>query len=46
MPEEYKHKYSIIAYLQYYINDTSRIAGKTENKYRVIPIFNLISFLC
>ena len=40
MPDEYKHKDSIIAYWQYYINDKSHIAGKTENKYRQIPIFN------
>ena len=40
MPDEYKHKDSIIAYWQYYINDKSHIAGKTENKYREIPIFN------
>ena len=40
MPEEFKHKDSIIAYWQYYINDKSHIAGKTENKYREIPIFN------
>ena len=40
MPDEYKHKDSIIAYWQYYINGKSHIAGKTENKYREIPIFN------
>jgi hypothetical protein len=40
MPDEYKHKDSIIAYWQYYINGKSHIAGKTENKYRRIPIFN------
>ncbi len=40
MPDEYKHKDSIIAYWQYYINGKSHIAGKTENKYRQIPIFN------
>ena len=40
MPDEYKHEDSIIAYWQYYINDKSHIAGKTENKYREIPIFN------
>ena len=40
MPDEYKHKDSIIAYWRYYINDKSHIAGKTENKYREIPIFN------
>ena len=39
MPDEYKHKDSIIAYWQYYINDKSHIAGKTENKYREIPIY-------
>jgi hypothetical protein len=39
MPDEYKHKDSIIAYWQYYINDKSHIAGKTENKYRQIPIY-------
>ena len=39
MPNEYKHKDSIIAYWQYYINDKSHIAGKTENKYREIPIY-------
>ena len=39
MPDEYKHKDSIIAYWQYYINDKSHIAGKTENKYREIPTF-------
>ena len=39
MPEEFKHKDSIIAYWQYYINDKSHIAGKTENKYREIPTF-------
>ena len=37
MPNEYKHKDSIIAYWQYYINGKSHIAGKTENKYRRIP---------
>jgi len=40
MPDEYKHKDSIIAYWQYYINDKSHIAAKTENKYEQIPIFN------
>ncbi len=40
MPDEYKHKDSIIAYWQYYINDKSHIAGKTEKKYERIPIFN------
>jgi hypothetical protein len=40
MPDEYKHKDSIIAYWQYYINGKSHIAGKTENRYRQIPIFN------
>ena len=40
MPDEYKHEDSIIAYWQYYINGKSHIAGKTENKYREIPIFN------
>jgi len=39
MPDEYKHKDSIIAYWQYYINGKSHIAGKTENKYRQIPIY-------
>ena len=39
MPDEYKHKDSIIAYWQYYINGKSHIAGKTENKYREIPIY-------
>ena len=40
MPDEYKHKDSIIAYWQYYINDKSHIAAKTEKKYERIPIFN------
>ncbi len=40
MPDEYKHKDSIIAYWQYYINGKSHIAGKAENRYRQIPIFN------
>ena len=40
MPDEYKHKDSIIAYWQYYINDKSHIAAKTEKKYEQIPIFN------
>jgi len=40
MPDEYKHEDSIIAYWQYYINDKSHIAAKTENKYERIPIFN------
>ena len=40
MPDEYKHKDSIIAYWQYYINGKSHIAAKTEKKYERIPIFN------
>ena len=40
MPDEYKHEDSIIAYWQYYINDKSHIAAKTEKKYERIPIFN------
>ena len=40
MPDEYKHKDSIIAYWQYYINDKAHIAAKTEKKYERIPIFN------
>ena len=40
MPDEYKHKDSIIAYWQYYINGKSHIAAKTEEKYERIPIFN------
>ena len=39
MPDEYKHKDSIIAYWQYYINGKSHIAAKTEKKYERIPIF-------
>ena len=37
MPDEYKHKDSIIAYWQYYIHGKSHIAHKDEEKYLTIP---------
>ena len=37
MPDEYKHKDSIIAYWQYYIHGKSHIAHKDEELYLTIP---------
>ena len=38
MPDEYKHKDSIVAYWQYYIHGKSHIAHKNEEKYLTMPV--------
>jgi hypothetical protein len=37
MPDEYKHKDSIVAYWQYYIHGKSHIAHKNEERYLTMP---------
>ena len=37
MPDEYKHKDSIVAYWQYYIHGKSHIAHKNEELYLTMP---------
>ena len=38
MPDEYKHKDSIVAYWQYYIHGKSHIAHKNEERYLTMPV--------